>query len=208
MTQYLSQESLAVLLLRAFLLGLLIGAVYSLFSIRRAAFLKLHVPRIPSAILLHLEDFLICIAAGAMLSILYFATTSGVLRLMAIPALGVGILLGRLTAGRLIATCTYRILHLLAILCRWILRRILRPIGRAVQNAVRRLHRHAVARRERRFYRKLERQAKKITLRYGAALAAAAGHGTIPTPHLQRRSAKSRPNRHKNLPKKQKERSK
>ncbi|MBQ8289019.1 MAG: spore cortex biosynthesis protein YabQ [Clostridia bacterium] len=204
MTQYLSQESLALLLFRAFLLGMMIGAVYSLFSIRRAAFLKLHIPRAASAILLHLEDFLVCVAAGAMLSILYFATTSGVLRLMAIPALGVGILLWRLTAGRLITVCTDRILHLLAVLCRWILRRILSPIGRAVQSTVRRLRRHFAAGWERRFYRRLARQAKQITLRYGAALTASAGRGTLPTPTLCH-TAHTKNRKKQSKPKKQKE---
>lgn len=184
MTQYLSQESLALLLWCAFLLGLLLGAVYSLFAIRRAAFLRLHIPRVVSALFLHLEDFLLCTMAGVLLSVLYFATVSGVLRLMALPALIIGLILWRLTAGRLIAACTDRILHLLAVLCRWILRRILAPIGRALRRAFSRLCRYAAMRRERRFRRRLARRAKRITLRYRAALLAAAEQGTLPPPDL------------------------
>ena len=180
MTQYLSQESLAWLLWCAFLLGLLLGAVYSLFAIRRAAFLRLHIPRVVSALFLHLEDFLLCTAAGVLLSVLYFATVSGVLRLMALPVLIIGLILWRLTAGRLIAACTDRILHLLAALCRWIVRRILAPIGHALRRAYGKLCRLVSMRRERRFRRRLARRAKRITLRYRAALLAAAEQGTLP----------------------------
>lgn len=207
MTQYLSQGSLALLLLCAFLLGLLIGAVYSIFAIRRAAFLKMHVPRVALAILLHLEDFLICVAAGVSLSIVYFATTGGVLRLMAIPALGVGILLWRLTAGRLIVACTDRILHLLAVLCKWILRRLLSPMGRSVCRIARSLHLRAQARRERRFAQKLAKKAKKMTIRYRAALVSAAEQGGFPDPDL-RRIGRRKHKRPTNKPNKTKERSK
>lgn len=208
MTQYLSQKSLAVLLLCAFCLGVGIGAVYSLFSIRRAAFNRLHLARIVSAIFLHLEDFLICVLGGVSLSVLYFATTGGVLRLMAVPALGVGIFAWRRTAGRLVAACTDRILHLLSVLCKWIQRRVLAPVGRAVKNAACRLHCRWVAHRNRRFYETLSRKAGKITARYGAILAEAASSGMLPPPNLRGRSSKFKKKLQKQSRNHKKERSK
>lgn len=180
MTQYLSQQRLLSMLIGAAVLGVLLGAVYSLFGIRRTAFRKMHVPRIASALLLHLEDFLFCIAGAVSLTVLYFATTNGVLRLMAIPALGVGFLCWRLTGGRLIQVCTDRILRCLARICRAIHRRVLAPIGVAVQKAIRRMRERYAARRKRRFLRKLTRAARKMTLRYEAALVSAAGKGSLP----------------------------
>lgn len=195
MTQYLPQESLALLLLRAFLLGLFIGAVYSLFGIRRAAFVQMHIPRSLGAILLHLEDFLICSFSGVLLSVLYFATTGGVFRLMAIPALVGGLILWRITAGRLIAACTQRILHLLATLCRWMFRHILSPIGRAVRGRVFCLHRWLLSRRERRLYRRLDRKAARTTLRYRAELLRSTEQGKLPTPDLRKNNTKRRSKR-------------
>lgn len=194
MTQYLSQWSLALLVLRAFLWGMVLGAAYSVFGIRRAAFRKLHVPRVIGATLLQIEDFLFCIMGAVGLSILYFATTGGVLRVMAIPALGLGLLLWRLTGGRLVEICTDAILHLLANICRWILRRIFAPIGRTLQKFCRRMSQRMVAFRERQYHRKLIRISKKITPRFDAALSVACLAGTLP-------DSGGRPNRRDRFPK-------
>ena len=185
MTQYLSQGSLALLLWRAFWLGVGIGAVYSVFGIRRAAFAKWKLPSILSALLLHLEDFLLCVSAGALLSVLYFATVSGVVRLMAIPALGVGIGVWRCTAGRLIAFCTDRILHFLAVVYRWILRRLLTPVGHLIARLLLGICRRYANRREQRFLRRLAKQSEKITRRYTEALTVAAGQGRLPPRNLR-----------------------
>jgi hypothetical protein len=179
-TQYLSQGSLWLLVLRAFLWGVMLGAIYSVFGIRRTAFHRLRIPRLIGAVLLHMEDFLFCIAGAVGLSILYFATTNGVLRIMAIPMLGLGIYLWRLTGGRLIKICTDAILHLLATLVRFIYQRLLAPIGRALHRVFLRLHDNAIARRRRRYYKKLTRMSKAITLRYATALSAACERGTLP----------------------------
>ena len=208
MTQYLSQGSLALLILRAFLWGVVLGTVYSVFGIRRAAFRKLRIPRVIGATLLHIEDFLFCVMGAVGLTVLYFATTRGVLRVMAIPVLGMGILAWRLTGGRLVEICTDAILRLLARICRWILRHILAPIGCALQKFCRRMYAVIAAYRERQYNRKLIRISKKVTLRYSVALSAACKVGTLPefdgrvrrgksrspSAHRSKRKRKDRPN--------------
>ncbi len=180
MTQYLSQGSLLLLILRAFWLGVALGAIYSVFGIRRAAFHRLRIPRPFGTVLLHVEDFLICVTGAVGLSILYFATTNGVLRIMAIPMLGLGICLWRLTGGRLIKICTDAILNLLAYLIRLIHRRLIAPVGHAIRRLYLRLHDSAIARRRLRYYKKLTRMSKTTTLRYATALSAACGRGKLP----------------------------
>ena len=207
MTQYLAQESLALLLWRAFWLGIGIGAAYSLFGIRRAAFMQWRFPRLLSALLLHLEDFLICVAAGVLLSVLYFATTNGVLRLMAIPALGLGIGAWRCTAGRLITFCTDRILHLLAVGFRWLQRRLLFPIGRFWGRLAKGFFRLCAAWRDRRFYKRLARQSGRITRRYTRALLASAEAGRLPRPDLRGIGGRIQTNKRNNKQSKIKERS-
>ncbi len=190
MTQYLSQWALLRLLWYAAWLGVLLGAIYSLFLIRRAAFERLHIPRILGAILLHAEDFVICMTGGVLLSVLYFAVTDGVLRLMALPALGMGLCLWRITAGRLIAACTDRILQGLARLGRFIGRRFLFPIGRWMGRVAGRLQGRWRAVCLRRKNRRLERQARAQTLRYRKALTAALAKGTLPSPHRGKKASK------------------
>lgn len=182
MTQYLSQGSLAKLILLAFLWGVMLGIVYSVFGIRRAAFQRLRISRVIGAVLLHAEDFLFCITGAAGLSILYFATTRGVLRVMAIPALGLGILAWRLSGGRLVEICTDAILRLLARICRWIGKRILAPLGRFFQTLYQSLQKWIAAGRQRRYHRKLIRLSHTATLRYSEALMAACLVGTLPDP--------------------------
>ena len=185
MTQYLSQGSLALLLWRAFGLGVAIGALYSLFGIRRAAFQEWRFPKLLSATLLHLEDFLLCVAGGALLSVLYFATVSGVVRLMALPALAVGIGLWRTTVGKWIDYSTRRILAGFSWLYRLLQRRLLAPIGRLVYGALCRY-------RKRRFYRSLERQSRKMTLRYQAALEFALRQGRLPAHSIKTKHSKTK----------------
>ena len=181
MTQYLSQGSLALLLWRAFWLGAAIGALYSVFGIRRAAFQQWRLPRLLSVILLHLEDFLLCVAGGALLSVLYFATTRGVVRWMAIPALGAGIWLWRRTLGRWIDSGTRRILAGLAWLYRLLLRRLLAPIGRLIQRYE-----------DRRFYRRLQRKSRAVTARYKIALEFALRQGRLPAPNFNNKHSKTK----------------
>lgn len=185
MTQYLAQKSLAILLGRAFLLGVFTGAVYSLFGIRRAAFRKLRIPSVISGLLLHLEDFLICVCTAILLSVLYFATTSGVLRLMAIPALAGGLIVWRLTAGRVITASTDRILRLLERLfrriVRWCAKWIVRPIGRFGKKRYDKLRAAFTALARRRRERRQMRSARRMTKRYRTALVAAAAQGMLPT---------------------------
>lgn len=195
MTQYLSQGSLAQLLLRAFLWGVMLGIVYSVFGIRRAAFQKLRIPWVIGAILLHTEDLLFCIAGAAGLSILYFATTRGVLRGMAIPVLGLGILTWRLSGGRLVEVCTDAILRLLARSCRWIAKRIFVPLYSLLQTFCRRVQKRITDCRQHRFNRKLNRISQTATLRYNEALKAACLVGTLPDPWgKQNRGKRSRKN--------------
>ena len=197
MTQYLSQGSLALLIWRAFVWGVMLGAVYSVFGIRRAAFQRLRIPRPMGAVLLHTEDFLICITGAVGLSILYFATTNGVLRVMAIPILGFGLFSWRKTGGRLVEICTDAILHLLAATFRWMHRRILAPIGRSICKAYRRIRDRNRARRERRYLQKLTRVSRKMTQRYQVALSAACGVGQLPLPEKRLKRCKSTSKRYR-----------
>ncbi|MBO5778507.1 MAG: spore cortex biosynthesis protein YabQ [Clostridia bacterium] len=193
MTQYLSQGSLLLLTLRAFLWGVMLGAVYSVFGIRRTAFHRLRIPRLIGALLLHIEDFLICITGAVGLSILYFATTQGVLRIMAIPMLGLGIYLWRFTCGRLIKICTDAILDLLAYLLRFIYRHLIAPVGRATHSVYLYLRDRLIARRRRCYSKKLTKMSHTVTLRYGVALSAACGRGTLPEKSLRRWQPCNRP---------------
>ena len=154
--------------------------LYSVFGIRRAAFERLHIPRWISSAVLHVEDFLICITGGVGLSILYFATTRGVLRIMAIPLLGLGVLIWRLTGGRLVTVCTDAILNLIAAILRWLFRRILTPIGRVMKRICQRIGRAIARQREKRYVRHLERMARRETLRYSKALETACLSGHLP----------------------------
>ncbi|MBQ7325537.1 MAG: spore cortex biosynthesis protein YabQ [Clostridia bacterium] len=181
MTQYLYQESLTLLWVRAILWGAMLGAAYSVFGIRRAAFQRLRIPRIIGSICLQVEDFLIFVVGALGLCILYFTTTRGVLRLMAIPAIVLGILAWRLSGGRLVTLCTDGILNLLARLCRWTERRILSPIGICIRRRWRWIVAKRKAAKQRRQARKLEALARKLTPRYQRALSAACLAGTLPT---------------------------
>ena len=181
--------------MRAFLWGVVVGGMYSVFGIRRAAFMKLHSPRWISSILLHIEDFLICVTGAGGLSILYFATTRGVLRIMAIPCLGLGSLLWRLSGGRLVTICTDAILDLLAKMVRWIFQTVFAPIGRGLKSICQRIGGAIANRSYRRYLRKLNRIAAKETLRYPKALTAACLIGQLPDFHgrgAQRRLQKKR----------------
>ena len=180
MTQYLYQESLTLLWLRAILWGAMLGAVYSVFGIRRAAFQRLRFPRIIGSICLQVEDFLIFVVGALGLCILYFTTTRGILRLMAIPALALGILAWRLSGGRLVTLCTDAILNLLARLCRWIYRHLLSPIARWIKRRWRWILAKRKSAKQRRQDRKLEAMARKLTSRYQRALTAACLVGTLP----------------------------
>jgi hypothetical protein len=181
-TQYLSQGGLTLLLVRAILWGAVLGAGYSVFGIRRVAVEKLRIPRLIGSICLQVEDFLICVAGGAGLCILYFATTQGVLRIMAIPALGLGILAWRLSGGRLVTICTDRILYLLARMVRLIVRYIVSPIGRWGKLFGRWIARRAAEAHRRRYQQRLAAMAKKITPRYQRALCEACLVGALPDP--------------------------
>lgn len=166
MTQYLSQLSLARLLAASLLLGIALGVLYDFFRIRRLAceqrvgsvnrsssamskkkrFRSL--PRVLLSMLLHIEDLFFGLIAGVSTAILYFALSMGQVRLMAIIGEGVGLLLYRLTLGRLVMACADRLLRLLAWLWHLLVRFVIRPPIRlvlrlitALARLVRRLHR-------------------------------------------------------------------
>lgn len=180
MTQYLSQQRLLSLLLSSILLGIALGAVYQVFLIRRAGFRQLRIPRIPSLIVQNTEEFLFCVGAGAAVTILYFACSNGVVRLMAIPAMAGGFFLWRMTLGRLVNACTDAILRLLSAICRWIYRQIAAPIGRFCRRMIGRLIASVTARRKKRCVRRLRKRAKKETRIYQTRLLRAARQGTLP----------------------------
>lgn len=180
MTQYLSQQSLLSLLLSAVLLGILLGAVYQVFLIRRAGFRQLKIPRIFSVVLQNAEEFLFCIGAGAAVSVLYFACSNGVVRLMAIPAMAGGFFLWRMTLGRVVNACTDAILRALAAICRWIRKRIFAPLGRLVRRIIDAISARIAIRRKKRRAKRLCKIAKKETRIYRAALLRAAGRGSLP----------------------------
>lgn len=180
MTQYLSQQRLLALLLSAILLGIALGAVYQVFLIRRAGFRQLKIPRIPSVILQNAEEFLFCIGAGVAVSVLYFACSNGVVRLMAIPAMAGGFFLWRMTVGRVVNACTDAILRLLAAICRWIRKRILAPIGRLFQRIGIRFSTSITMRQKKHRARRLCKKAKKETRIYRVALLRSARQGSLP----------------------------
>lgn len=182
MTQYLSQQRLLALLLAAFCFGIAIGAVYQVFLIRRAAFEQMRVHRIVSVLWLNAEDFLFLVAIGCCVAVLFFAMSNGVLRLMAFPAMGCGVLLWRLTLGRLIGICTQRILCGIAWVLHRLKERILRPLWRRLSGALRRLWRRIADCHQRFKDRRLWAMAKKETERYTRSLTRAMAMGNFPHP--------------------------
>lgn len=180
MTQYLSQQRLFALLIAAFLMGFAIGAVYQVFLIRRAAFEQMKVHRFLSVFLLNIEDFLLLVAIGCSTAILFFAMSNGVLRLMAFPAMAGGLLLWRLTLGKLIGFCTQGILRGIAWLLRKMMEKILRPLGRRLSRLCKRLWMRIMECRRKLLCRKLGRMAKKETKRYTRSLIRAAAQGCLP----------------------------
>ena len=167
MTQYLSQQSLLYLLAGAFLLGFAVGAVYQLFLIRRAAFVKMQIPRLLSVLWLNLEDFLILVATGSAVTVLFYAVVSGVPRLMAIPALGLGLFCWRITLGRLINGATDRILGLLARLVRRIQVRLFQPVVRKIRAIAHGLWKCWTEQIARKRQARMQKQAETATVRYG-----------------------------------------
>ena len=167
MTQYLSQQRLLDLLIGALLLGFAVGAVYQIFLIRRAAFAKLRIPRLLSVLWLNLEDFLFLLAVGSAMTVLFYAVVGGVLRLMAIPMLGLGLLGWRITLGRLIGKATDWILAMLAQIVGWIYSVLLRPIGRRILAIFRGLWRCWADQIDRRRQARMWKQAAMETARYG-----------------------------------------
>lgn len=170
MTQYLSQQSLLALLLWAFALGIGTGALYQLCLIRRAAFAVLKMPRILSVLWLNLEDFVISIGLGCALSILFFGFSNGVVRWMALPAAGAGVLLWRKTAGRLVDRCTWRILDCLARILRWCRGHLLSPVWQLICRADRKLRSKIGDWHEGRRQKRLWKLAKRETLAYSDRL--------------------------------------
>ena len=130
MTQYLYQQQLLSLLFWASVLGIAVGALYQICLIRRTAFDVMGIPKQLAVVWMNLEDFLVLLLVGGAVSILFYAKSYGVIRWMAIPALGAGLLFWRMTAGIWIDRCTHRILHLLAMLLRRIYVGLLSPLGR------------------------------------------------------------------------------
>ena len=167
MTQYLSQQSLLRLLAGAFLLGFAVGAVYQLFLIRRAAFARMQIPRLLSVLWLNLEDFLILVATGSAVTVLFYAVVSGVPRLMAIPALGLGLFCWRITLGRLINGATDRILGLLARLVRRIQVRLFQPVEREIRGIAHGLWKCWTDQITRRRQARIQKQAETQTAGYG-----------------------------------------
>ncbi len=177
MTQYLSQLSLARLLAASLLLGIALGLLYDVFRIRRLACERRDrsassqpkkkrfrtLPWVLLSMLLHVEDLLFGLIAGVSTAILYFALSMGQVRLMAIVGEGVGLLLYRLTLGRLVMAFADRLLRLLAWLWHLLVRFVIRPPIRlvlrlitALARLVRRLHR---TRRDKRLSRQGGREA-------------------------------------------------
>ncbi len=167
MTQYLSQQRLFYLLVGAFGLGFSIGAVYQIFRIRRAAFEQMKIPRWISAVWLNVEDFLFLLAVGCAVTILFYALSGGVVRLMVFPVMGCGLLCWRKTVGRLIDRATQQILRMLARILRWIRGKVLRPIGQTVLAILRRLGQAMKKKQRMRYEKRLWKLAEKETLRYG-----------------------------------------
>ena len=187
MTQYLSQGSLALLLARALIWGVVLGVLYSVFGIRRVAFRRLRFPAWMCSFFLHVEDFCFCVISAAGLSVLYFATTKGVLRGMAIPMMGLGFFAWRKSGGRLVEICTDALLHLIATVCKWVVQKMVLPILRVLQRFGRMLGRRYATWRARRYAHKLRRLSHRITRVYAEALVSAGLTGTLPDNYGQRR---------------------
>lgn len=119
-----SQGALAWLYLYALLLGIVLGGVYDILRIsrvflgvhysRRAArrLQSLRLPLLPPAkkkkesralgIVIFFEDLLFCVFSGICLILLFYAANNGNFRFLALLIVGIGFLLYRGTAGRLV----------------------------------------------------------------------------------------------------------
>ena len=154
----------------AFLLGFAIGAVYQVCRIRRAAFAEISIPRWIAVIWLNLEDFFFLLAVGCAVTILFYALSGGVVRLMVFPAMGLGLLTWRKTLGRLIDGVTRQILRLLSWIFHWIVAKVVRPIGNRVRSTLQGILRWVEAKRKRAWEKRMWKQAEKETLRDGVWL--------------------------------------
>ena len=120
----ISQSALGVLYLYAFLLGVLLGAVYDVLRITRVFFgvhysyrmaerlRNLRLPLLPPrtkrresralGIVVFVEDLLFCLLAGVLLVLLFYEKNHGIFRFPVFLCSGGGFLLYRVTVGRLI----------------------------------------------------------------------------------------------------------
>ncbi len=155
-----------MLLLWSMIWGVTLGVIHSAVYVRRAAGDRFGCPKLLAAILLHIEDFLLCVTGAAGLSVLYFATVLGVLRLMALPAVLGGFLLWRRTGGRMIEALTDQILSWMERLTKLIVRRLLSPIGRWLKKRWDHLCRRVHTVTQKAYLRYLTHSAQRVTRRY------------------------------------------
>lgn len=175
----ISQSALAWLYCLAFLLGGVLGAIYDALRItrvffgvhysRRAAkrlqeirlpFLSPHKRRRESpalGIIVFVEDLLFCILAGVLLILLLYEANNGKIRFPVFLCAGVGFLLYRATAGRLVMLFSEVIAFAIETVVRYLLFFLLYPV-RAVAGWSKRKVRGAVARTARAHQKSLRRR--------------------------------------------------
>ncbi len=151
------------LLLVSFLAGILFGALYDLFRIRRLA-LRLacrpdgtgsrisrpHGQRLDT-VLCFFEDLLFCLFATVVLILVDYRLYYGVPRWYAYGATVAGFALYRVTVGRLVMGSAKALLHALRAGVLWCRRRLLHPARKAVVSGVSALRRR-IAKWRARFY--------------------------------------------------------
>lgn len=138
MSGEIAQSSLALMLFLSVLFGFVAALAYDVFRIRRIA---INIPILP-----HFEDFLFMIACAAVMSVIFFAQSSGRVRAFAFfGALG-GFYIYRKTLGRLVMGAADKIIRLVKYLFGKIVmppirlvRRILKRLGRMLEKFFRAL---------------------------------------------------------------------
>lgn len=128
----ISREAFLPFLVCTFLIGILLGAVYEIFRIRRAASRKAGKRRLDFVLTL-LEDVLFCLFASVALILATYKLYFGIPRWYAYVSVALGFFLWQKTVGRLIMKLSDKIIDVIAHLISLIKRKALTPMRSGIK---------------------------------------------------------------------------